>query len=201
MSTPSERSSRWFWPPPQRTAYFSIARRPGTVLRVSRIRDFVPETASTYCRVTVAMPLMQPHAIENLRMRSNLVVTGHSAVDQRINVQNARDASDARKNTILFGQNGGRGPLVGINAGVAGGIMRGPVFEQRVLQNCCEASAIPIHSFLRRDSRPRLSGRSYFNFDKLNCAFSRRIFSSSARFRSPSTTWVGALAKNPSLPS
>ncbi len=34
-------------PPPQRTAYFSRARRPGVVLRVSRMRAPVPSTAST----------------------------------------------------------------------------------------------------------------------------------------------------------
>ena len=32
----SDRLMRWFAPPPQRTAYFSAARRPGNVLRVSR---------------------------------------------------------------------------------------------------------------------------------------------------------------------
>ena len=34
-STASERLMRWFAPPPQRTAYFSTARSPGRVLRVS----------------------------------------------------------------------------------------------------------------------------------------------------------------------
>ena len=33
----SSSPARWFVPPPQRTAYFSSARRPGVVLRVSRI--------------------------------------------------------------------------------------------------------------------------------------------------------------------
>ena len=46
---------RWFDPPPQRTAYFSNTRRPGVVLRVSRI--IVPRrlTASTNLRVSVAV--------------------------------------------------------------------------------------------------------------------------------------------------
>ncbi len=34
-------------PPPQRTAYFCAVRRPGSVLRVSRMRQLVPATAST----------------------------------------------------------------------------------------------------------------------------------------------------------
>ena len=36
-STPSSRPKRWFRPPPQATACFSSRRRPGVVLRVSRI--------------------------------------------------------------------------------------------------------------------------------------------------------------------
>jgi hypothetical protein len=43
-------------PPPQRTAYFCARRRPGRVLRVSTIFARVPATASTYLRVTVAVP-------------------------------------------------------------------------------------------------------------------------------------------------
>src|SRR5659263_454784 len=38
-SAASDSDIRWLTPPPQRTAYFSRARRPGVVLRVSRIRD------------------------------------------------------------------------------------------------------------------------------------------------------------------
>ena len=47
---------RWFTPPPQRTAYFSSARRPGVVLRVSRTRAPVPSSASTQRCVSVATP-------------------------------------------------------------------------------------------------------------------------------------------------
>ena len=46
----SNRPKRWFVPPPARTAAFSSARRPGVVLRVSRIRAPVPSTARTYAR-------------------------------------------------------------------------------------------------------------------------------------------------------
>src|ERR1700722_9463724 len=53
----SLRSLRWFLPPPTRTAYFSRARRPGVVLRVSRIAAPVPSTARTKRRVSVATPL------------------------------------------------------------------------------------------------------------------------------------------------
>ena len=37
ISMASSRPKRWFAPPPQRTAYFSSARRPGVVLRVQTI--------------------------------------------------------------------------------------------------------------------------------------------------------------------
>ncbi len=59
ISTISVRSYRWFTPPPSRTACRSKGRRPGAVLRVSRIRQPVPSTASTKRRVAVAMPHMR----------------------------------------------------------------------------------------------------------------------------------------------
>ena len=38
----SSSPKRWLKPPPQRTAYFSSARRPGVVLRVQQMRNLVP---------------------------------------------------------------------------------------------------------------------------------------------------------------
>ncbi len=55
-SAASASDIRWLRPPPQRTAYFSNARSPGRVLRVSRIAAPVPSTASTHRRVAVATP-------------------------------------------------------------------------------------------------------------------------------------------------
>src|SRR3954463_15791393 len=52
----SQRPKRWFWPPPQATAYFSKRRQPGVVLRVSRIFALVPLIASTKRDVRVATP-------------------------------------------------------------------------------------------------------------------------------------------------
>ena len=54
-STNSESVPRWFTPPPARTAAFSTARRPGSVLRVSQIRATGP-AASTNRRVSEATP-------------------------------------------------------------------------------------------------------------------------------------------------
>ena len=47
---------RWLAPPPIRTAYFSRARSPGVVLRVSRTIAPVPASASAQRRVSVATP-------------------------------------------------------------------------------------------------------------------------------------------------
>ena len=52
----SWRLERWLTPPPQRTAYFCSARRPGSVLRVSSTRVGDPSSASTQREVAVAMP-------------------------------------------------------------------------------------------------------------------------------------------------
>ena len=53
----SQSPMRWLTPPPARTAAFSSSRRPGVVLRVSRIRAPVPSTARAKSAVCVATPL------------------------------------------------------------------------------------------------------------------------------------------------
>ena len=53
---PEARSERWLTPPPVRTAYFSSARRPGVVLRVSVTRTLAPSAAATKAWVSVAIP-------------------------------------------------------------------------------------------------------------------------------------------------
>ena len=52
----SHNPMRWFVAPPMRVAYFSSTRRPGMVFLVSKRIQPVPDIASTYCRVIVAMP-------------------------------------------------------------------------------------------------------------------------------------------------
>ena len=64
---PSSRPKRWLRPPPQRTAYFSSARSPGVVLRVSRISAPVPSIASTKRRVSVAIPDRRPRRLSAVR--------------------------------------------------------------------------------------------------------------------------------------
>ena len=82
----------------------------------------------------------QAHAIEDLLMGGNFVVRSDGAVEGRINVENARHTSNSGENAFLLGYDCRRGSLVGVNASVAGGIARGPVFEQRVLEDGGDAS-------------------------------------------------------------
>ena len=63
---PSESEPRWLAPPPARTAAFSRARRPGVVLRVSRMRAVGP-AASTKRRVRVATPERWPSRLRAVR--------------------------------------------------------------------------------------------------------------------------------------
>ncbi len=63
----SDSDMRWLAPPPQRTAYFSRARSPGVVLRVSRTVALVPSSASAQARVAVAMPDSRPSRLSALR--------------------------------------------------------------------------------------------------------------------------------------
>ena len=64
----SSRPKRWLKPPPQRTAYFSSARRPGVVLRVQQMRALVPAIASRHSRRSaVAMPERWPTKFSAVR--------------------------------------------------------------------------------------------------------------------------------------
>ena len=56
MSAASPSPIRWLTPPPTLTAYFCSARKPGNVLRVSRISAWVPSIAATHAAVAVATP-------------------------------------------------------------------------------------------------------------------------------------------------
>jgi len=91
------------------------------------------------------LPFMEANAIEDLRMRGDFVVRRYGAIERGVDIENARHAADSRENAILLSENGGRGALVGIDAGVAGGITRGPVFEQRILDDGGDASAVKVH--------------------------------------------------------
>ena len=71
-----ERSIRWFWPPPQRTAYFSAARSPGRVLRVSRTAAPVPATSFTMAAVIVAIPERWVRMLRSVRSAASRVSAG-----------------------------------------------------------------------------------------------------------------------------
>ena len=141
-----------------------MTRRPGAVLRVSRMRACVPRdrfdklarqrsdpahalqeiqdhalAGKNHARIVPdhrdRLPFVQPHSVKNLRMGRDFVVRGDRTIERGVYIEDASDASDAGQNAILLGQDRCRRPLVGIDAGVAGRIARRPVFEQRVLEN------------------------------------------------------------------
>src|SRR5215472_14332256 len=63
----SSRPKRWLKPPPQRTAYFSSARKPGVVLRVQMMRALVCAIRATKAAVAVAMPERWPRKLSATR--------------------------------------------------------------------------------------------------------------------------------------
>src|SRR6266850_6727052 len=63
----SHKPSRWFVPPPTATAYFSRARSPGVVLRVSVMAAPREAAALTKASVIVAMPLNRPRKLRAVR--------------------------------------------------------------------------------------------------------------------------------------
>src|SRR4051794_10481554 len=67
---------RWLTPPPAATAAFSSARRPGVVLRVSRMRAPLPATASTKRAVSVATPERWPRKLRPTRSAASSARAG-----------------------------------------------------------------------------------------------------------------------------
>ena len=76
ISMASSRPKRWLKPPPQRTAYFSSARRPGVVLRVQQMRVCVPATRRTNSCVAVATPERWPRRLSAARSAASTARAG-----------------------------------------------------------------------------------------------------------------------------
>jgi len=87
----------------------------------------------------------QAHAVEDFRVAGDLGMRRHGAVERGEDVEDATHAPNAREHAILFGQDGGRGALVHIDTSVGGGIARGAVLQQRVLQDGRDSSVRPVH--------------------------------------------------------
>src|SRR5437763_2904091 len=79
-------------------------------------------------------------------MAGDFVMRNHGAIERAIHVENASDCSKTSQNAVLLGKDRSRRALAGINAGVAGRIARGPVLEQRVLNNGGDATAVKVHN-------------------------------------------------------
>src|SRR5580698_10212793 len=110
---------------------------------------------------------MQANAIENLRMGSDFVVRSDGAIQFRVHVENAGHAADPGQDAILLREDGASGTLIRIDTGVAGGIARGPVFLERVLDDGGDASAIPVH-VSRSSAKTMLDSR-------LGCPVERKL--------------------------
>jgi len=100
------------------------------------------------------LSFVQPYTVKDLGMRGHFVVRSHGAIERGVDIEDARYTTDASQNAIFFGEDGGRRALVGIDAGIAGGIARGPVFEQRVLQDRGDASGVKVHKTVASDQWP-----------------------------------------------
>lgn len=125
----SESDMRWLTPPPQRTAYFSRARRPAVVLRVSRTLAFVPSRASAHARVAVAMPERRHRRLSALRSpvsRSRVravTLRSVSPASTRAPSSTCRSTSNSSVQTIERTASATRRPAT--TAGLAGGEVGG----------------------------------------------------------------------------
>ena len=103
-STASESPARWLVPPPARTAAFSRRRRPGVVLRVSRMATAGLRSwaAATKRAVRVAMPERWPRKFSAVR---SAVRTGRSgpAISATVSPGFSSSPSDACHTTLRSG--------------------------------------------------------------------------------------------------
>ncbi len=142
---------RWLHPPPASTAAFSNARRPGVVLRVSRILAPVPSTALTNRRVRVATPDSRWRKFSATRSAVRIpparprTVSTVSPADQgsavavlRLNHQRRIDPPEhfdggprAGERERFLGENPGGGPLRGIDEKLDRDIPAANILRQR----------------------------------------------------------------------
>ena len=95
---PSESEPRWFTPPPARTAAFSRARRPGVVLRVSRMRAW-PAAARTKRRVMLATPERWHRKFRAVRSAESTDGSGPSTVAMWAPASNSSPSSSNQVTT------------------------------------------------------------------------------------------------------
>ena len=98
------------------------------------------------------LAVVQANAVENLRMAGDFVVRSDGSIEHRINIQNARHAADSGENAILLGDDGSGRALAGIDAGIAGRVAGGAIFQQRVLDNGRNAATVPVHKLLETEN-------------------------------------------------
>src|SRR5205807_10449831 len=91
--------------------------------------------------------LASAHAntVENFAVAGYIRMADDIAVQAFVDSQDPANDADACKNTVLLGDDRGRGALLGVDAGARGGIAGGFVLQQRMFQNCGNPAALPIH--------------------------------------------------------
>ena len=75
---------RWLHPPPQRTAYFSTARKPGKVFRVSLTTARCRRPPSTMAAVAVAIPERWVTMLRSVRSAASRVSAGPSSAPRTV---------------------------------------------------------------------------------------------------------------------
>ncbi len=89
------------------------------------------------------------HAVKDLGMADDLEagLRRGARVKPGIDLQKAGNDAQAADHQLLPRQNRSRGAQVGVNGEVGGGIRGGLVFNKRLLQQCVDAAALPVHIF------------------------------------------------------
>jgi hypothetical protein len=90
-----------------------------------------------------------PHAVEHLRMADDLEagLRGGARIEAGENLEEARDGAEASHDKLLAGHDRCRGAQVRVDGQVGRGVAGSLVFNQRLLQQCIDAVALPIHGF------------------------------------------------------
>jgi len=87
------------------------------------------------------------HAIEHFRVADDLKagLRRGTGVEMGEDFKQARHRTQAADHQFLPGHDGGGGAQVGVDGQVGGGVAGGLVFKKRLLQQCVDTGAFPVH--------------------------------------------------------
>ena len=89
--------------------------------------------------------LVETHAIENLLRNAYLGIGARLALKLGEHLKYALHRGDASQHAILFRQDGRHCFLMGIDDCQGGCVAGGLILQQRVCQDSCDPTAIPVH--------------------------------------------------------